>query len=174
MARNHRSDARTPRHPRRRARARRLEHDRAVAAGVGSRGVRSPALLRESGKTRAHLPCLADGAKGVPRERRRSRDYVTRLVAGLEVNFAAVEESLKQHDLWLLARELLAQTRRPPLDLKTAGADRVRALATARLGRYDRQGALCHAARGAEPRRRARPARGDGLRPIPGMGTLVR
>ena len=64
-------------------------------------------MLRERGKTRAHLPCLAEGAKAVPRERRRSRDAATRLVAELEAIAAAAEEGLKQHDRWLLARTLL-------------------------------------------------------------------
>ena len=65
------------------------------------------ALLRERGKTRAHLSCLAAGAKVVRRERRRSRDATTRLVAQLEAIAAAADEGLKQHDRWLLARELL-------------------------------------------------------------------
>jgi hypothetical protein len=65
------------------------------------------AVLRDGGKTRAHLPCLAEGAKAVPRERRRSRDATTRLVAELEAIAAAAEEGLKQHDRWLLARTLL-------------------------------------------------------------------
>ena len=65
------------------------------------------AVLRDGGKTRAHLPCLAEGAKAVPRERRRSRDAATRLVAELEAIAAAAEEGLKQHDRWLLARTLL-------------------------------------------------------------------
>ncbi|MHC2618175.1 hypothetical protein ACVIW2_000206 [Bradyrhizobium huanghuaihaiense] len=65
------------------------------------------ALLQDRGKSRAHLPCLAEGAKAVPRERRRSRDAVTRLLAELEAIAAAAEEGLKQHDRWLLARTLL-------------------------------------------------------------------
>ena len=65
------------------------------------------AVLRDGGKTRAHLPCLAEGAKAVPRERRRSRDATTRLVAELEAIAAAAEEGMKQHDRWLLARTLL-------------------------------------------------------------------
>lgn len=65
------------------------------------------ALLQDRGKSRAHLPCLAEGAKAVPRERRRSRDAATRLVAELEAIAAAAEEGLKQHDRWLLARTLL-------------------------------------------------------------------
>jgi len=65
------------------------------------------AVLRDRGKTRAHLPCLAEGAKAVPRERRRSRDAATRLIAELEAIAAAAEEGMKQHDRWLLARTLL-------------------------------------------------------------------
>ena len=65
------------------------------------------AVLRDRGKTRAHLPCLAEGTKAMPRERRRSRDAGTRLVAELEAIAAAAEEGMKQHDRWLLARTLL-------------------------------------------------------------------
>jgi hypothetical protein len=65
------------------------------------------AVLRDRGKARAHLPCLAEGARAVPRERRRSRDAATRLVAELEAIAAAAEEGLKQHDRWVLARALL-------------------------------------------------------------------
>lgn len=75
------------------------------ATGLGR--LLSAALLRERAKTRAHLPCLTEGAKAVPRERRRSRDASTRLVAELEAIAAAADEGLKQHDRWLLARSLL-------------------------------------------------------------------
>ena len=64
-------------------------------------------MLRDRDKTRAHLPCLAGGAKAVPRERRRSRDACARIVAELEAIAAAAEEGLKQHDRWLLARTVL-------------------------------------------------------------------
>ena len=65
------------------------------------------ALLQDRGKTRAHLPCLGEGARAIPRERRRNRDAATRLVAELDAIAAAAEEGLKQHDRWLLARTLL-------------------------------------------------------------------
>lgn len=64
-------------------------------------------LLRERHKTEVHLSCLAEGAKTVPRERRRSRDAAARLVAELDAIAAAAEQGLKQHDRWLLARTLL-------------------------------------------------------------------
>ncbi len=67
------------------------------------------ALLRERGKTRAHLACLAEGAKIVPRERRRSRDAATRLVAELQTIAAAADEGLKQHDRWRLAHAALTR-----------------------------------------------------------------
>jgi hypothetical protein len=67
----------------------------------------SAAVLSDRGKTRAHLPCLAEGAKAVSRERRRSRDPTTRLVAEVESIAAAAEAGLKQHDRWLTARTLL-------------------------------------------------------------------
>jgi Protein of unknown function (DUF1612)/HTH DNA binding domain len=65
------------------------------------------ALLRGRGKTRAHLACLAEGARTVPRERRRARDAVTRLVAQFDGIIAAATLGLEQHDRWLLARSLL-------------------------------------------------------------------
>ena len=43
----------------------------------------------------------------MPRERRRSRDAATRLIAELEAIAVAAEEGMKQHDRWLLARTLL-------------------------------------------------------------------
>jgi hypothetical protein len=75
------------------------------APGLGR--LLAAAVLRDRDKTRAHLPCLAGGAKAVPRERRRSRDACTRIVAELETIAAAAEEGLKQHDRWLLARTVL-------------------------------------------------------------------
>ena len=75
------------------------------APGLGR--LLAAAVLRRSGKTCAHLPCLAAGAKAVSRERRRSRDGATRLVAELEAIAAAAEEGMKLHDRWLLARTLL-------------------------------------------------------------------
>ena len=75
------------------------------APGLGR--LLAAALLADRGKARAHLPCLAEGAKAVHRERRQSRDASTRLVAELEAIAAAADEGLKQHDRWLLARTLL-------------------------------------------------------------------
>jgi hypothetical protein len=75
------------------------------APGLGR--LLAAAVLRQRGKTRAHLRCLAGGAKAVPHERRRSRDASARLVAELETIAASAEEGLKQHDRWLLARTAL-------------------------------------------------------------------
>ena len=75
------------------------------APGLGR--LLAAAALKDRGKTRAHLTCLAEGAKAVPRERRRSRDASARLVAELDAIAAAAEGGLKQHDRWLLARALL-------------------------------------------------------------------
>lgn len=65
------------------------------------------ALLRQRGKTRSHLACLFDGLKTIPRERRRSRDTATRLVAELDAITAAAEAGVKAHDRWLNQRTLL-------------------------------------------------------------------
>lgn len=75
------------------------------APGLGR--LLTAALLRERGKAHAHLPCLAEGAKAVPRERRRHRDASVRLVAELDAITAAADEGMKQHDRWLTARTLL-------------------------------------------------------------------
>ena len=143
------------------------------APGLGR--LLASAVLRDGGKTRAHLPCLAEGAKAVPRERRRSRDAATRLIAELEAIAAAAEEGMKQHDRWLLARTLLLRK----LDGRrsTSRLPELIEFVLSRpldLGRHDRQGTRRHSAGGAEPRCRAGPARGDGPRPISGMGRFVR
>lgn len=65
------------------------------------------ALLRERGKTGAHLACLAEGAKAVPRERRRARDATTRLIAQLDGITAAARLGLERHERWALARMAL-------------------------------------------------------------------
>lgn len=67
------------------------------------------ALLRARGKARSHLPCLHDGLKAIPRERRRQRDAASRLAVQLEAIAAAAEAGLKDHDRWLTARTLLAR-----------------------------------------------------------------
>lgn len=67
------------------------------------------ALLRARGKARSHLPCLHDGLKAIPRERRRPRDAASRLAVQLEAIAAAAEAGLKDHDRWQTARTLLAR-----------------------------------------------------------------
>ncbi|MHC2789166.1 hypothetical protein ACVMBZ_008418 [Bradyrhizobium liaoningense] len=67
------------------------------------------ALLRDRGKTRSHLPCLHAGLKIIPRERRRPRDVAARLVVHLEAMTAAAESGRKDHDRWLMTRNLLAR-----------------------------------------------------------------
>ncbi|KIZ39790.1 hypothetical protein OO17_19410 [Rhodopseudomonas palustris] len=67
------------------------------------------ALLRGRGKARWHLPCLHDGLKAIPRERRRPRDQAGRLAVQLEAIAAAAELGLKDHDRWLTARTLLGR-----------------------------------------------------------------
>jgi hypothetical protein len=67
------------------------------------------ALLRQRGKTRSHLPCLFDGLKTLPRERRRPRDAPARLAVQLQAMTAGAEAGLQQHDRWLAARTLLGR-----------------------------------------------------------------
>jgi hypothetical protein len=66
-------------------------------------------LLRARGKARAHLPCLHEGFKAIPRERRRPRNLAGRLAVQLEAITAAAAAGLKDHDRWLTARTLLAR-----------------------------------------------------------------
>jgi hypothetical protein len=69
----------------------------------------SASVLRERGKTRAYLPCLHEGLKAIPRERRRPRDPAGRLAVQLEAIATSAEAGLKDHDRWLTARALLAR-----------------------------------------------------------------
>jgi len=66
-------------------------------------------LLRDRGKSRAHLPCLHEGLKATPRERRQPREAAARLAVQLEATAAAADAGLKDHDRWLTARTLLAR-----------------------------------------------------------------
>lgn len=66
-------------------------------------------LLRARDKAHAHLPCLNEGLKAIPRERRRPRDLGRRLAVQLEAIAAAGAAGLKDHDRWLAARAVLAR-----------------------------------------------------------------
>ena len=80
-----------------------LEH----AAWLGR--LLAASVLRDRGKTRWHLPCLHAGLKNIPRERRRPRDAAARLAVQLEALSAAAEAGRKDHDRWLMTRNLLAR-----------------------------------------------------------------
>ncbi|RWE91759.1 RHE_PE00001 family protein [Mesorhizobium sp.] len=62
------------------------------------------ALLRQTGTTANHLTGLHAGAQKIPRERRRAREKVVRLLAVLEAIIEAASAGLKEHDRLLLAR----------------------------------------------------------------------
>ena len=66
-------------------------------------------MLRDRGKTRWHLPCLHAGLKNIPRERRRPRDAAAQHAVQLEALSAAAEAGRKDHDRWLMTRNLLAR-----------------------------------------------------------------
>lgn len=66
-------------------------------------------LLRARGKTRWHLPCLHEGLKAIPRERRRPRDAAARLAMQLEAITAAADTGGKDHDRWLMTKNLLTR-----------------------------------------------------------------
>jgi Protein of unknown function (DUF1612)/HTH DNA binding domain len=65
------------------------------------------AHLREAKKTRVHLVCLNSGMRLVARERRRAGNQTQRLVAWCEAIAAGAEAGMKDHDRWLLARQML-------------------------------------------------------------------
>lgn len=65
------------------------------------------ALMRDRGKTAAHLLCLNVGLRHVPRERRRSRDRTIRMLAFAEAVTAAAAIGMKEHDRLMLARAQL-------------------------------------------------------------------
>lgn len=67
------------------------------------------AMLRQSGKTTAHLACLTAGLRLVARERRRHRSRTVRLLAVLEAVSEAAALGLKEHDRLVLAREQMAR-----------------------------------------------------------------
>jgi Protein of unknown function (DUF1612)/HTH DNA binding domain len=67
------------------------------------------ALLRQRGKARWHLPCLCVGLKAIPRERRQPRDAAARLAVQLEAMTAAAEAGGRDHDRWLMTKNLLAR-----------------------------------------------------------------
>jgi Protein of unknown function (DUF1612)/HTH DNA binding domain len=66
-------------------------------------------LLRDRGKTRWHLPCLHDGLRAIPRERRRPREAAARLAVQLEAITAAADAGGKDHDRWLMTKNLLTR-----------------------------------------------------------------
>ena len=66
-------------------------------------------VLRDRGKTRWHLPCLHAGLKSIPRRRAPPRDAAVRLAVQLEAMTAAAAAGLKDHDRWLMTRNLLAR-----------------------------------------------------------------
>jgi hypothetical protein len=65
------------------------------------------AHLRERRKTNAHLLCLNTGLRLMAREHRRAANRTARLAAWADAVAAAAEAGMKEHDRWLLARQLL-------------------------------------------------------------------
>jgi hypothetical protein len=64
-------------------------------------------LLRARDKARHHLPALASALRGVPRDRWLVRDPLTRWLAVLGAVAAGAEQGMRDHDRWMLAREVL-------------------------------------------------------------------
>ena len=62
------------------------------------------AMLRERGKTKAHLAAFNAGLRTIPRDRRRARDRTTRLVAFLEAVQVSSATNLKEVERLSLAR----------------------------------------------------------------------
>lgn len=63
------------------------------------------AFLRQAGMTQNHFACINVGLRTIPRERRRSRDRIVRLLAFLDAIHEAASGGLKEHDRLVLARE---------------------------------------------------------------------
>lgn len=63
------------------------------------------AQLRQTGMTVNHLACLHVGARKIPRERRRARDWTERLLAFVDAVHEAADAGLMDHDRLMLARE---------------------------------------------------------------------
>ena len=64
-------------------------------------------LLRAREKARHHLPTLANALRRVPRDRWLVRDPLTRWLAVLSAVTAGAEQGMRDHDRWMLAREVL-------------------------------------------------------------------
>jgi hypothetical protein len=67
------------------------------------------ALLSDRGKARHHLPCLHEGLRAVPRQRRVESPAAPALPLQLEAITAAATTGLKDHDRWRGAHTLLAR-----------------------------------------------------------------
>ncbi|MER9202930.1 RHE_PE00001 family protein [Mesorhizobium sp. M0933] len=67
------------------------------------------AMLRQVGKTTAHLICLNTGLRAIPRDRRRARDRTARLIGFFDGVTEAAVCGLKEHDRLVLAREQMAR-----------------------------------------------------------------
>jgi len=70
------------------------------------------AMLRQEGLASNHLACLHQGAKNVPRERRRARSRADRLAALIDAIREAAIAGLKEHDRLLLAKERMERVLR--------------------------------------------------------------
>lgn len=70
------------------------------------------AVLRQEGLTANHLACLHQGAKNIPRERRRARNRADRLLALLDTIREAATAGLKEHDRLLLAKDQMERVLR--------------------------------------------------------------
>src|SRR5215471_18181237 len=66
------------------------------------------ALLSDRGKARHHLPCLHEGLRAVPRQRRVESPAAPALAIQLEAITAVATTGLKDHDRWRGAHTLLA------------------------------------------------------------------
>ncbi|MER9215877.1 DUF1612 domain-containing protein [Mesorhizobium sp. M0663] len=107
------------------------------------------AMLRQVGKTTAHLICLNTGLRAISRDRRRARDRTARLIGFLDGVTEAAASGLKEHDRLILAREQGTTPALPARTFEAAAPRRSCACPAARLQRHDRRGAEGVDARGA-------------------------
>jgi hypothetical protein len=131
------------------------------------------ALLRQEGFFAQHLASLHLGIKNIPRERRRARSRSDRLLALVDAIQEAALAGLKEHDRLVLARnqmERRLRERRASSKL----ADLVELVLSRPIVSTGMiQDRLKVSKQGAQPRRRAQPARDDGQGKVSSVGDCL-
>jgi hypothetical protein len=117
------------------------------------------ALLCNRGKARHHLPCLHEGLRAIPRQRRVESPAAPALTIQLQAITAAATTGLKRpRSLAQRPHSAQPQALQPPLHLPLARPARLRDIPSAGLGGDDRQAPLHQHHGRARPRQDLRPA----------------